>query len=138
MPNSYYYFESFIIKILPTLLPWLTFQRRKKNKSIYCPHFFLTRGSYVVLFFSERDLETCDLDFHYKSPPLGRHLSKSASELSSPREPPEIRPYSAAPPGSVHLSVVQKTHSFFTQLRVSRGFMAWRGVNELLNGEVDL
>lgn len=66
---------------------------------------------------SKRALETCDLDSNYKSPPLGRHLSKSASELSSPREPPEIRPFSAAPPGSVHLSVVQKTHSFFTQLR---------------------
>ncbi|GLV39850.1 Multiple C2 domain and transmembrane region protein [Carabus blaptoides fortunei] len=67
---------------------------------------------------SKRALETCDIeDSRYKSPPLGRHLSKSASELSSPREPPEIRPFSAAPPGSVHLSVVQKTHSFFTQLR---------------------
>ncbi|KAH0809663.1 hypothetical protein GEV33_013128 [Tenebrio molitor] len=46
-----------------------------------------------------------------------RHLSKSTSELSSPREMPEIRPRSAAPPETSHLSVYQKAHSFFAQLK---------------------
>lgn len=48
----------------------------------------------------------------------GRHLSKSTSELSSPREMPEARPRSAAPPETSHLSVYQKAHSFFSQLKV--------------------
>lgn len=54
--------------------------------------------------------------------PLGRHLSKSASELSSPRELlPEARPCSAAPAThhQIHASVVAKTHNFFTTLKVS-------------------
>lgn len=50
----------------------------------------------------------------------GRHLSKSASELSSPREMPEMRPRSAIPSADVpHVSVYQKAHSFFSHLKVT-------------------
>ncbi|ENN78073.1 hypothetical protein YQE_05227, partial [Dendroctonus ponderosae] len=50
-----------------------------------------------------------------------RHLSKSASELSSPREMPEARPRSAAPPEHSHISVYQKAHTFFAQLKTRLG-----------------
>ncbi|XP_049818190.1 multiple C2 and transmembrane domain-containing protein-like isoform X3 [Aethina tumida] len=67
---------------------------------------------------SKRDLEICDLDNMPAKPNMGgRHLSKSTSELSSPREMPEARPRSAAPPETSHLSVYQKAHSFFSQLK---------------------
>ncbi|XP_017779625.1 PREDICTED: multiple C2 and transmembrane domain-containing protein 1-like, partial [Nicrophorus vespilloides] len=67
---------------------------------------------------SRRALETCELRHMTHSPSMGgRHLSKSASELSSPREMPEIRPRSAAPPGTLHTSVYQKAHTFFSQLK---------------------
>ncbi|KAF5294414.1 hypothetical protein FQA39_LY13399 [Lamprigera yunnana] len=63
-------------------------------------------------------LETCEINDPPTTPLGSKHLSKSASELSSPREMPEVRPRSAASPGtSSHLSVYQKTHSFFTQLK---------------------
>lgn len=68
---------------------------------------------------SERALETCDLNYVSSAPPIGnRHLSKSTSELSSPREMPEIRPRSAAPPEISNVTVYQKAHSFFAQLKV--------------------
>ncbi|XP_050310849.1 multiple C2 and transmembrane domain-containing protein isoform X4 [Anthonomus grandis grandis] len=57
----------------------------------------------------------------------GRHLSKSASELSSPREMPEVRPRSAAPPEHSHISVYQKAHSFFAQLKTRLGHSSKRG-----------
>ncbi|CAH0552190.1 unnamed protein product [Brassicogethes aeneus] len=68
---------------------------------------------------AERALETCDFDNISIKPNMGgRHLSKSTSELSSPRnEMPETRPRSAAPPESSHLSVYQKAHCFFSQLK---------------------
>ncbi|KAK9707929.1 C2 domain [Popillia japonica] len=71
----------------------------------------------------ERALEICDigsLSSSSSSNLRGRHLSKSASELScSPRceEMTEIRPRSAAPPEHTHISVYQKAHSFFAQLK---------------------
>ncbi|KAK4885660.1 hypothetical protein RN001_001931 [Aquatica leii] len=66
----------------------------------------------------ESTLETCEITDIPSTPMGNKHLSKSASELSSPREMPEVRPRSAASPGtSSHLSVYQKTHSFFTQLK---------------------
>lgn len=60
-----------------------------------------------------------------------RHLSKSTSELSSPRsdnedhygrDTVEMRPQSAAPPETTHMSVVQKAHSFLSQLKVRKVF----------------
>lgn len=90
-------------------------------------------SSTVVL--SERDLEVCDqrdsVTTSTKMSGHRRHLSKSTSELSSPRddfdEPygidrAENRPQSAAPPGTTHMSVVQKAHSFLSQLKVSEYF----------------
>ncbi|KAG5898673.1 hypothetical protein JTB14_030623 [Gonioctena quinquepunctata] len=67
----------------------------------------------------ERSLETSELDNMSTTPSMGgrRHLSKSTSELSSPREMPEHRPQSAAPPEASHLSVYQKAHSFLAQLK---------------------
>lgn len=49
-----------------------------------------------------------------------RHISKSASDLSSPREMPEARPRSAAPSENHGFTVYQKAHSFFSQLKVSK------------------
>lgn len=82
-------------------------------------------------FVSERELELCEqLDKMTTSPKMcgRRHLSKSTSELSSPRgdnedgpygrDRGEIRPQSAAPPETTHMSVVQKAHSFLSQLKV--------------------
>ncbi|XP_068895098.1 multiple C2 and transmembrane domain-containing protein isoform X4 [Tenebrio molitor] len=67
---------------------------------------------------SKRALEICEFNNMSTTPTMGaRHLSKSTSELSSPREMPEIRPRSAAPPETSHLSVYQKAHSFFAQLK---------------------
>ncbi|XP_044263295.1 multiple C2 and transmembrane domain-containing protein isoform X2 [Tribolium madens] len=67
---------------------------------------------------SKRALETYEFNNMSSTPTIGaRHLSKSTSELSSPREMPEIRPRSAAPPEVSHLSVYQKAHSFFAQLK---------------------
>ncbi|XP_031349348.1 multiple C2 and transmembrane domain-containing protein isoform X3 [Photinus pyralis] len=66
---------------------------------------------------NESTLETCEISDIPTSPLGSKHLSKSASELSSPREMPEVRPRSAASPGVSHLSVYQKTHSFFSQLK---------------------
>lgn len=81
-------------------------------------------GGYIktfIKFVAERALEICELDNMPAAPTMGgrRHLSKSTSELSSPREMPEHRPRSAAPPEISHLSVYQKAHSFFAQLKVS-------------------
>lgn len=71
-------------------------------------------------FVAERALETYDYGYAASAAPIGnRHLSKSTSELSSPREMPEARPRSAAPPEHHHPTVYQKAHSFFSQLRVS-------------------
>lgn len=57
----------------------------------------------------------------------GRHLSKSASELSSPREMPEMRPRSAIPPAEVtHVTVYQKAHIFFSHLKVGNSFDSFR------------
>ncbi|XP_045470133.1 multiple C2 and transmembrane domain-containing protein isoform X3 [Harmonia axyridis] len=66
----------------------------------------------------ERSLEQCELNKMSSSSNIAaKHLSKSASELSSPREMPEVRPSSAAPPENTHLSVYQKAHSFISQLK---------------------
>ncbi|XP_060536438.1 multiple C2 and transmembrane domain-containing protein isoform X3 [Cylas formicarius] len=66
----------------------------------------------------ERALEISDFDGIVSTATMGgRQLSKSTSELSSPREMPEIRPSSAAPPEHSHITVYQKAHSFFAQLR---------------------
>ncbi|KAJ3637253.1 hypothetical protein MTP99_000727 [Tenebrio molitor] len=72
-----------------------------------------------MLNLEERALEICEFNNMSTTPTMGaRHLSKSTSELSSPREMPEIRPRSAAPPETSHLSVYQKAHSFFAQLKM--------------------
>ncbi|XP_076267814.1 multiple C2 domain and transmembrane region protein isoform X5 [Rhynchophorus ferrugineus] len=71
---------------------------------------------------SKRTLEINDFDsIASASHMVGKHLSKSASELSSPREMPEARPRSAAPPEHSHISVYQKAHSFFAQLKSRLG-----------------
>ncbi|KAK9878536.1 hypothetical protein WA026_022433 [Henosepilachna vigintioctopunctata] len=63
-------------------------------------------------------LEQCELNKMSSSSNIStRHLSKSTSELSSPREMPEARPSSAASPGNTHMSVYQKAHSFISQLK---------------------
>ncbi|XP_044745710.1 multiple C2 and transmembrane domain-containing protein-like isoform X2 [Coccinella septempunctata] len=66
----------------------------------------------------KKSLEQCELN-KMSSPSniAAKHLSKSASELSSPREMPEVRPSSAAPPEHTHVSVYQKAHSFISQLK---------------------
>ncbi|CAG9762328.1 unnamed protein product [Ceutorhynchus assimilis] len=70
----------------------------------------------------ERALEISEYDALSTNPHMGgKHLSKSASELSSPREMPEARPRSAAPPEHSHISVYQKAHSFFAQLKTRLG-----------------
>ncbi|XP_074027374.1 multiple C2 domain and transmembrane region protein isoform X2 [Leptinotarsa decemlineata] len=76
----------------------------------------------------ERSLETNELDNMSTVPAMGgrRHLSKSTSELSSPREMPENRPQSAAPPEASHLSVYQKAHSFLSQLKSRLGHSSKR------------
>ncbi|XP_044740729.1 multiple C2 and transmembrane domain-containing protein isoform X2 [Chrysoperla carnea] len=68
---------------------------------------------------SNEDIYECGADGETEDRPLGRHLSKSASELSSPRELHEPRPYSAAPASQhhIHNTVVQKTHNFFSTLK---------------------
>ncbi|KRT84625.1 hypothetical protein AMK59_852, partial [Oryctes borbonicus] len=93
----------------------------------YCFFFF---------FFPERALETCDIrSISSSSSTLrGRHLSKSASELScNPRcdEMAEIRPRSAAPPEHTHISVYQKAHSFFAQLKF-RPFMKAKSEQKII------
>ncbi|XP_071053382.1 multiple C2 and transmembrane domain-containing protein isoform X3 [Onthophagus taurus] len=70
----------------------------------------------------ERALETTDLKHISSSKLRGKHLSKSASELSCGTElkdeMTEIRPQSAAGPGpSHHFSVYHKAHNFFAQLK---------------------
>ncbi|XP_066262385.1 multiple C2 and transmembrane domain-containing protein isoform X3 [Euwallacea similis] len=71
---------------------------------------------------SKRALEISDYDAISTTSHLAnKHLSKSASELSSPRETPDVRPRSAAPPEHSHISVYQRAHSFFAQLRTRLG-----------------
>ncbi|XP_072389196.1 multiple C2 and transmembrane domain-containing protein isoform X2 [Diabrotica undecimpunctata] len=75
----------------------------------------------------KRALEVCEFDNMPSSPTMaGRHLSKSTSELSSPREAPEFRPQSAAPPETSHLSVYQKAHSFLAQIKNRLGHSSKR------------
>lgn len=87
-------------------------------------HFSLTSDC-EFLFIPERTLEQCELNtMSSPSNIAAKHLSKSASELSSPREMPEVRPSSAAPPEITHVSVYQKAHSFISQLKVSTNHFA--------------
>ncbi|XP_066262384.1 multiple C2 and transmembrane domain-containing protein isoform X2 [Euwallacea similis] len=95
-------------------------EKKKRRRRLKCGEkyeFLEDNNNYL-----ERALEISDYDAISTTSHLAnKHLSKSASELSSPRETPDVRPRSAAPPEHSHISVYQRAHSFFAQLRTRLG-----------------